>query len=215
MFPSNVFATSPTLLFVSANVGLYDNSRIQDIYEPGDWNPETDYNSIYSHTYSFATDVNNATGSKENVRYSLNRMPSGPADNNTVVGETFTNLTTDDSTFYNVGGGLNLWLDGFDTAGLVFNVSEGIAPVLSIKYKTDQNFPTNGGYVLYQYRNGTVVQSTTRLHNTYDASSGTSKEEVAIVDLPVMSAQDLYGLKIGYENMSRPTASRSIRSGPL
>lgn len=207
-FPSEVFATSPALLFVSANVGLYDNSGIEDIYEQGVWDPLVDYNSIYSHTYPFATDINNATGSKENVRYSLNRMPSGPAANTTVVGETFTNLTTDDNTFYKIDGNANLWLDGFDTAGLVFNVSQGIAPILSIKYKTDQNFPTNGGYIYYQYRNGTVVRSATQLNNTYDHSSATSKEVVATVNLSIMSSLDLYGLKIGYENV--PTHSVSI-----
>ena len=193
-FPSGAFDDSMVLLFMSSRVNLFD-SRIEGIYEPP--TGSVDMAQIYNHTYSFATDVNDALYNRLGVTYALNRMPSGSNDS---TGQAFENITKDDLKMYEVGGGEWMWLDGFDTAGLMFGASDMVRMVLNVKYNTTPGF-SSSSHVLYQYSNGAIEQTPMTFSATpVDPVDGEADQVVATATLPFMSAQDLYGLNLGFHN---------------
>ncbi|MDW5561693.1 MAG: CARDB domain-containing protein [Methanomassiliicoccus sp.] len=201
-FPEAVFQYAPVLLFMSSTVNLYDSS-LPNIYQTPNsttYNTTQLYSAMYDHSYSFASDINNATtGARDSVAYNLARMPSakGAADN---TGSALQGLKVSDLQYYNVASGKTMWLDGFDTGGLVFSASDNILATLHVQYYTDSGY-SSASTVQYQYRNGAAGQTTLSFSNTpVNPVTGTADQVIASATLPAMSSLDLAGLNLGFTN---------------
>lgn len=184
-FPAGEFDDSLVILFMSSRVNLFDSS-IEDIYEPGN----EDISERYGHEYEFARDVDAADGTRLSANYLLYRMPAAIRGDTTAEEQDLASLVMDDLRSYTLGPETALWLDGIDTAGLMFSAADGVELTLNIDYAASSDFNPDDLNVFYQYRNGNPVEIAP---NYYDGV-------LLQYSLPFMSAQDLYGLNIGVDN---------------
>lgn len=184
-FPAGEFDDSLVILFMSSRVNLFDSS-IEDIYEPGN----EDISERYGHEYEFARDVDAADGARLSANYLLYRMPAAIRGDTTAEEQDIESLLMNDLRSYNLGPETALWLDGIDTAGLMFSAADGVELTLNIDYAASSDFNPDDLNVFYQYRNGNPVEIAP---NYYDGV-------LLQYSLPFMSAQDLYGLNIGVDN---------------
>jgi subtilase family serine protease/ribosomal protein L40E len=206
-FPEAVFQYAPALMFMSSSVNLYDSS-LPNIYQTPNsttYNTTQMYAGMYDHSYSFVGDVDNATtGAREGAIYYLERMPSakGTGDN---TGSTLYNLQVSDLLYYDIQNGRTMWMDGFDTGGLVFSTSDNVQATLNVEYYTEPGFASST-HVQYHYRNGVTGDTTMTFANTpINPVTGTPDELIATASLPTMSSLDLSGLSIGFANSGSQT----------
>jgi len=201
-FPEQVFQYAPVLMFMSSTVNLYDSS-LPDIYETPNsttYNTTTIYSGMYDHSYSFVSDVDKAvTGARESAAYYLQRMPAamGAGDN---TGASLSNLQVSDRLYYDVSNGRDMWLDGFDSGGLVFSASDNVQATLNVQYYTDSGYSSPSA-VQYQYRNGASGSTGLFFTNTpVNPVTGTADEKIAMATLPAMSSLDLSSLNLKFTN---------------
>ena len=187
---------------MSSTVNLYDSS-LPDIYETPNsttYNTTTIYSGMYDHSYSFVSDVDKAvTGARESAAYYLQRMPAamGAGDN---TGASLSNLQVSDRLYYDVSNGRDMWLDGFDSGGLVFSASDNVQATLNVQYYTDSGYSSPSA-VQYQYRNGASGSTGLFFTNTpVNPVTGTADEKIAMATLPAMSSLDLSSLNLKFTN---------------
>ncbi len=197
LFPADYFDDSPVLLFTSSNV-LVENSTIEDIFTN---DPNTNATKIYNSTYPFATD----TGAREDVFYTLSRMPISFGAGNSATG-VIGDIRMDDLRYSDLAPGHVLRTNLNDLNGLVF---EAASVRLHVEYHTDPGYTTDDP-LYYSYENGAMVNSGLMITDTsaaYDASiNGDVKASVA---LPAMSAEDLNHLNLRLTNTD-PSATIHI-----
>lgn len=202
-FPVGEFDDSLVILFMSSRVNLFA-STIKDIYEPGDENIA----AMHDHGYSFAKDVDAANGTRLSANYLLYRMPVAIREDSTVTMQDIKSLLKDDLKSFTVGPNTALWLNGIDTAGLMFSAADGVDLKLNVEYTTSSDYLPSDLKVFYQYRNGDPVETTMSLPSTpVDPIDGVPHQVAKSIDLPKMSAQDLYGLNIGVNNSGTGSVS--------
>jgi len=195
-FPAGEFDDSMVMLFMSSRVNLFD-SAIVGIYEPGSENVA----SMFNHDYGFVEDINNASGNRKGASYLFYRMPSFVGAGDTTIGQALDNLITEDLRSYAVAAGEEMWLDGIDTAGLMFSALDGVKLQLNVRYTTDPGIDSGALNVYYQYRNGVATPLAMEFEATpIDPVTGVPNNVTKSAELPSMSAQDLYGLSIGLDN---------------
>ncbi|MBI0584603.1 MAG: hypothetical protein ISF22_10315 [Methanomassiliicoccus sp.] len=201
-FPAEAFKHAPVLMFMSSAVNLYD-SRLPSIYQTPNStsvNTTTMYASMYDHAYSFVADHDNmATGARQAADYYLNRMPAakGAAD---TTGQNVANLQASDLRYYSVNNGQTMWLNGFNTGGLVFSAADNVQAILNVQYYTGPGF-SSGNFVQFQYRNGATGQTALSFSNTpVNPVTGVADQKTATATLPSMSSLDLSGLNLGFAN---------------
>ena len=201
-FPAETFEFAPVLLFMSSTVNIYDSS-LPNIYQtPFDSTPflSTIYSEMYDHSYPFVVDNDkDSTGAREAADYYLSRMPAAKASNDTTLSD-LDSLLRSDLEYYAVGNTKTMWLDGFDTGGLVFNAADNVQATLNVQYYTGNTF-SSSHHLLYQYKNGVVGQTTLTFANTpVNPVTGVADQKIATATLPAMSSLDLSGLNIGFNN---------------
>lgn len=201
-FPESSYGYAPVLLFMSSTVNIYDSS-LPNIYQTPDADtPFLDqiYLGMYDHSYPFVADNDNdTTGAREAADYYLSRMPSAKASNDT-TGSDLDSLLRSDLEYYAVANTKTMWLDGFDSGGLVFNAADNVQATLYVQYYTGNTY-SSSSKVLYQYENGAVGSTTMTFSNTaVNPVTGTADQVVASAALPSMSSLDLSGLNIGFSN---------------
>ncbi len=196
-FPSEVFSSSPVMMFISSDVTMI-GSQIKDMYDNGSYN--TVLTPPFNNNYQFARD----TSSRQFVDYFLER------DVNEVfgVGTTATgiplSMTMNDTKNVTVATTQKLYTTGFDMGGLVFEAADIVSIVLHLSYKTSTNAPIAGThdsfYYTPQFGSATATTlTTTPTYQGYDPSLtniNTTKNFV----LPNMSAQSLSKLALNYTN---------------
>ncbi len=197
LFPSTDFDDSLVMLFMSSRVNLI-NSSIEDVFESDNENGT----SMFSHNYGFVNDVNAANGTRLGASYLFYRMPSKIA-NDAPTGP-LDDLTKDDLNSYVIGAQENLWLDGFDIAGMMFSSDDDVELKLNIEYITSSD-PSDIS-INYTHRNGVWADTGMVLEATpVDPVSGVRQQRTATWALPSMSAQDLHGLNIEIDNAGAGT----------
>lgn len=195
LFPAGTFDDSMVLLFMSSQVNLFD-SRIEGVYEPDPEQDEPTPLSVFDHAYPFAVDVNDAENNRSAVAYTLLRMPSATDD---LTGQPLIDIIADDLRMYDVGPSELMKLTGIDVAGLMFQAGE-VQLRLHVKYNTSADF-SSASEVQIQYGNGPLFGTGMFFTATpEDPTDGEADQVIATVDLPAMSAQDLYNLNITYQN---------------
>ena len=136
-FPSQVFGSSPVLMFMSSNVTMI-GSKIVNMYDNGTYN--TVLNAPYNNNYQFAKDDK----SRQFVDYFLER------DANTAFGvgtspsilasQLAASMTMNDTKYVTVAPTMKLNTTGFDMGGLVFEATDVVSETLHVTYRTDSNF---------------------------------------------------------------------------
>ncbi len=201
-FPESIYQYAPVLLFMSSTVSIYDSS-LPNIYQTPDIESgrlSQIYSGMYDQTYPFVADNDNdVTGAREAADYYLSRMPSAKASNDS-TGSDISSLLRSDQAYYAVANSKTVWLDGFDTGGLVFNAADNVQATLYVQYYTGNTF-SSASHVQFQYRNGAVETTTMTFSNTpVNPVTGTADQVTASATLPSMSSMDLSGLNIGFAN---------------
>ncbi|MGD1059918.1 MAG: CARDB domain-containing protein [Methanomassiliicoccales archaeon] len=196
-FPAAYFDSSPVLFFSSSNV-LIENSSIDGVFTSNGSAPSL----MFNHDYSFASD----TAARQDVLYTLERMPSEFGSGNTATGAAIGDIRMSDQRYIDLAPGHLLQTDLNDLYGLVFDHAN---VRLHVEYHTDAGYAA-GNTVFYSFQNAGLDNTGLMIHDTAQGYNTSINGDVqASVALPMMSAEDLTHLTIQLANTD-PTATIHI-----
>ncbi|MDD1770216.1 MAG: hypothetical protein LUO79_03935, partial [Methanomassiliicoccales archaeon] len=193
-FPPEFFDDSPVLFFASSNV-LIEDSSITGVFSNMS---AVNITMLFDHDYPFASD----NSARQDVFYTLERMPSAFGSSNTATGA-IGDIRMSDQRYIDLAPGDILMTDLNDLNGLAFD-SANVR--LRIEYHTDAGY-TADDPIQYSYENGVMVNSGLTIDDTAADYDVTINGDVqANIALPTMSAEDLNHLNIELAN-SDPSAT--------
>ncbi|MCE5295490.1 MAG: hypothetical protein LLG16_00075, partial [Euryarchaeota archaeon] len=192
-FPTSFFNDAPVMMFISADVQIYDTMFLDTFdFDNTGWDNTPD---LYNFNYPFASD----DSERNIVTYSLERNVEGAAA-----------LSMDDGSLFAVTTSNSIATTGVDIAGLSFDANEVASITMYVEYSTAYPYAGTSDVFSYILPNGTEVQTGITVTQTWTTPTANTEvvgsETLDLVTYP-MSSVDLANTIVSYTNTKAETVN--------